>query len=176
MFVCDSRLHRLYRWDPKAGALSLLTVLPFRPLSLWCDTAGHLLMVTEYKPVPDSTVDGHREMDSGRLRRPGGDIRRVLLPVLPMARQIRVCALDPEHPEDSLQVLPVRKTADAAPETLLYPMNQWRDDGDMMMSFGTAEPLCYRPPTGKPPWPITRGWPGPQPCAPCGWAGSTPCG
>ena len=28
-------------------------------------------------------------------------------------------------------------------------MNQWRDDGDMMMSFGTVEPLCYPAPDGK---------------------------
>lgn len=149
VFVCDSRLHRLYRWDPKAGALSLLTVLPFRPLSLWCDTAGSLLMVTEYKPVPDSTVEGRREMDSDgyedRVATSGG----CYFPFFRLDRQIRVCALDPEHPEDSLQVLPVRKTADMAPETLLYPMNQWRDDGDMMMSFGTVEPLCYPAPDGK---------------------------
>lgn len=48
IYLCDSRLYRIYRWDPVSQTLALLTSQHFQPLSLACDTQGRLLVVTEY--------------------------------------------------------------------------------------------------------------------------------
>ncbi len=150
VYICDSRLGRIYRLDHETGVFELLTVLPFRPLSLICDRKDNLIVVSEYKPVPHSVVNGVHENN------PEEDD---LAPRMPedgscyymyyhFDRGVRVYAMRPDAYESSITVLPVRKVKDARPEVLYFPENQWRDSGDMMDSFRQEETECYIAPDG----------------------------
>ena len=105
LYLCDSRLKRIYRWDPESQRLTLLTSLHFRPLSLACDTQGRLLVVTEYKPVKGSVVNGREELSTDEFE--GRDGGGCYYPFFSMDRRVRVAVMDPDYPEDSLAVLPV---------------------------------------------------------------------
>lgn len=147
LYICDSRLCRIYRWSPETQSLSLLTSQHFRPLSLCCDAQGKLLVVTEYKPVKYSVVDGVAELETDEFS--GDDGGGCYYPFYSMDRRIRVYAMDPERPEASMTLLPVVPIKDAKPEVLWYPLNQWRDSGDMMLSFDRKDAACYLAPDGK---------------------------
>ena len=147
LYLCDSRLKRIYRWDPESQRLTLLTSLHFRPLSLACDTQGRLLVVTEYKPVKGSVVNGREELSTDEFE--GRDGGGCYYPFFSMDRRVRVAVMDPDYPEDSLAVLPVVPIEEVNPQVLWYPANQWRDSGDMMSSFSQRDTHCYPAPDGK---------------------------
>lgn len=149
LYLCDSRLRRIYRWDHLRARLCFVCALPFRPLSLVCDSEDRLIVVCEYKPVPHSVVDGKDEMASDgfedRVESSGG----CYFPFFRLDRRIRVFSMDPACPEDSIRPIEAVPLEKARPQTLYYPHNQWRDSGDMMRSFGIKETLCYPAPDGK---------------------------
>ena len=147
IYLCDSRLYRIYRWDPVSQTLTLLTSQHFQPLSLACDTQGRLLVVTEYQPVKGSTVDGVEELSTDEFGADTGG--GCYYPFFSHDRRIRVCALDPRAPEASMELLPIVPLEEAKPEVLCYPANQWRDSGDMMRSFEKRDTHCYLAPDGK---------------------------
>ena len=147
VYICDSRLCRIYRWSPAAQRLSLLTTQHFRPLSLACDTEGRLLVVTEYRPVPNAEIGGVPELSADEFG--GDDGGGCYYPFFSLDRRIRVYAMEPGAPEASLTLLPVVPIAEAQPESLWYPLNQWRDSGDMTASFQKADTHCYLAPDGK---------------------------
>lgn len=147
VYICDSRLCRIYRWSPAAQRLSLLTTQHFRPLSLACDTEGRLLVVTEYRPVPNAEIGGVPELSADEFG--GDDGGGCYYPFFSLDRRIRVYAMEPSAPEASLTLLPVVPIAEAQPESLWYPLNQWRDSGDMTASFQKADTHCYLAPDGK---------------------------
>lgn len=147
IYLCDSRLYRIYRWDPVSQTLALLTSQHFQPLSLACDTQGRLLVVTEYQPVKGSTVDGVEELSTDEFGADTGG--GCYYPFFSHDRRIRVCALDPRAPEASMELLPIVPLEEAKPEVLYYPANQWRDSGDMMRSFEKRDTHCYLAPDGK---------------------------
>ena len=147
VYICDSRLCRIYRWSPAAQRLSLLTTQHFRPLSLACDTEGRLLVVTEYRPVPNAEIGGVPELSADEFG--GDDGGGCYYPFFSLDRRIRVYAMEPGAPEASLTLLPVVPIAEAQPESLWYPLNQWRGSGDMTASFQKADTHCYLAPDGK---------------------------
>lgn len=147
LYVCDSRLRRIYCWNPREQRFTLLTSLPFRPLSLACGENGKLLAVVEYKPVPHSEVDGVEELSTDEFC--GQDGGGCYYPFYSIDRRVRVIELDPERPEDSIRVLETAPIAETKPEVLWYPMNQWRDSGDMMQSFDRQATHCYPASDGK---------------------------
>ncbi len=147
LYLCDSRLCRIYRWDPASESLSLLTSQHFQPLSLAMDTQGRLLVVTEYQPVKHSMVNGVEELSTDEFE--GQSDGSCYYVFYSFDRRIRVYAIDPQIPEASLEPLPVVPLSQAKPEVLWYPLNQWRDSGDMMNSFEQKDTHCYLAPDGK---------------------------
>lgn len=147
VYIVDSRLSRIYRWDPETQTMALLTSQHFQPLSLALDSGGRLLVAVEYQPVKHSVVDGVEELKVDEFH--GGSDGSCYYTFYSFDRRVRVCAMDPSAPEASLELLPVVSLREACPETLWYPLNQWRDTGDMMFSFGQEEKLCCPAPDGK---------------------------
>lgn len=147
IYICDSRLYRIYRWDPETETMILLTSQHFQPLSLACDSQGRLLVVTEYQPVKNSVVNGIEELVTDEFGGESGG--GCYYPFFSYDRRIRVCAIDPKAPEASLELLPVVSLEQAKPDILYYPANQWRDSGDMMESFAKNDIACYLAPDGK---------------------------
>lgn len=150
VYVCDSRLGRIYRLDHESGSFELMTVLPFRPLSLICDKEDNLIVVSEYKPVPFSVVNGIHEnnMEEDDLASRMPEDGSCYYMFYHFDRGVRVYAMRPDKYENSITVLPVCAVKDARPEVLYYPENQWRDSGDMMDSFSQEEKECYLAPDG----------------------------
>ncbi len=147
LYLCDSRLYRIYDWDPEAQTMSLLTSQHFQPLSLAADSEGRLLVAVEYQPVKHSVVNGVEELKTDEFH--GGSDGSCYYTFYSFDRRVRVYAMDPKAPEASLSPLPVLSLKEAAPEILWYPLNQWRDSGDMMLSFGKEEELCCLAPDRK---------------------------
>ena len=147
IYICDSRLYRIYRWDPETETMILLTSQHFQPLSLACDSQGRLLVVTEYQPVKNSVVNGIEELVTDEFGGESGG--GCYYPFFSYDRRIRVCAIDPKAPEASLELLPVVSLEQVKPDILYYPANQWRDSGDMMESFAKNDIACYLAPDGK---------------------------
>ena len=147
IYICDSRLCRIYRWDPETETMILVTSQHFQPLSLACDSQGRLLVVTEYQPVKNSVVNGVEELSTDEFDGDSGG--GCYYPFFSHDKRIRVCAIDPKAPEASLELLPVVSLEQANPEVLYYPSNQWRDSGDIMESFAKKDTACYLAPDGK---------------------------
>ena len=107
-----------------------------------------MLVVTEYKPVKGSVVNGREELSTDEFE--GRDGGGCYYPFFSMDRRVRVAVMDPDYPEDSLAVLPVVPIEEVNPQVLWYPANQWRDSGDMMSSLLTKGiPIVIRHRTEK---------------------------
>lgn len=145
IYFCEQRMCRVYKWDCNRNSLSMLTELPWQPLSLGVDTKDNLLVIFRYDPQPGYLIDGEQER----------------VPVLPDAQGTSfsgwgnsgfatwVYAVDPNNPEESIQILPrvpmgsIKKVAKA-----LYPSNRWRDGHDFN-TISVREPeQCFVAPDG----------------------------
>ena len=143
-FADDSR-KRIYRWNEAEDRLELILDTPFKPLSLAVDTEDRLLVVTEYFPQRGRMIDGQperypvpedsREVDYGKwYGRLGNDIR--------------VYAVDPEHPYETMEDLPLVKMRGRKPERLWYPVNRWRNTNDFLDITVKANEEAFLAPDG----------------------------
>jgi hypothetical protein len=128
VYLLDSRLKRIYQWSAAQQTMRLLNELHWQPLSLACGADGKLNVVTEYRPVPGATVDGHPESIGLPADSEGTSYAFWYHHVA-----ARVYAIDPRDPSASFQVRPPQASA-AVPRRarVLYPANRWRDGLDYL--------------------------------------------
>lgn len=149
LYICDSRLKRVYKWDQKSAKIELLLSTHYRPLSLACDTLGNLLMVIEYKPVKYAKKDGVLELDVEEYgERSREDFGACFYAFFRKDRRIRVLSLNTEKGESSFYELEPKLRSEASLKSLYYPVNQWRDNGDMKTVIQLPDETCYIAPDG----------------------------
>ena len=152
VYFADSRWKRIYRWSAERQTLNLVTEIQFRPLSLACDTKDNLLVVVEYFPPKGATVGGKPETypkpDDARGTSYGTWYNT--------GSTVKAYAIDPEHPETSMQVLKtVPMGAGLKPAKVLYPANRWRDNNDYLTVTLKKPQECFVAPDGVTIIPVT---------------------
>lgn len=148
-YIADSRLSRIYKWNTFDQRLEFVTSLHHRPLSLVCDNNDKLIVVAEYKPVKNSVVNGISENEVNDLEHRIDEYGGCFFPFYSLDRRVRVYTIDPSLPEETLELLPILPISECNPEKLYFPLNQWRDSGDMMTSMQYKETHCYLSSDGK---------------------------
>ncbi|ADU28861.1 glycosyl hydrolase family 28-related protein [Evansella cellulosilytica] len=140
LFFVDSRLKRIYKWSAKEECLSLVTDIHHRPRSIACDEEDRLLVVVEYFPSKGATINGKPEVYSKTEDAKGSSYSFWYN----TGSTIKVYSIDPNKPEESMQVLETRPLASV--ETVkkaLYPANRWRDSGDFLTATVEEPQECY---------------------------------
>jgi hypothetical protein len=149
LYICDSRLKRIYKWNEKSGKIELLLSTHYRPLSLACDTMGNLLMVIEYRPVKYAKKEAVLELDMEEYgERSRGDFGACFYPFFRKDRRIRVLSIDTKKGESSFCELEPKARLNTSLDRLYYPVNQWRDNGDMKSVIQIPDETCYLAPDG----------------------------
>jgi sugar lactone lactonase YvrE len=145
IYFSDSRWKRIYKWSVENERLSLVTDMPLEPLSLACDTGDNLLVVVEYTPPKGATINGKPET----YPKPE-DAKGTAYGVwYNTGSTTKVYAIDPETPEESMQVLePVSMESVEKVHKALYPANRWRDNSDYMSITVRKPEQCYVAPDG----------------------------
>lgn len=140
IYFVDSRMKRIYKWDVESSRLSLVVDVHYRPRSIAFDTEDRLLIVAEYQPSIGAMIDGKPEVYEKPADARGtsyGDWYHV-------GSTIMVYCIDPDQPEDSMQVLekvPMDSIGQVA--KALYPSNRWRDSGDFVAATTRKPKECY---------------------------------
>lgn len=127
IYFSDSRWKRIYKWSVQENKISLVTDVPFKPLSLGIDKNDHLLVVTEYTPQRGALLNGKPEV----YPKPE-DAKGTAYGVwYNTGSTVKVYAIDPAKPDESLQELhPVPTSSIKNIQKALYPGNRWRDNSD----------------------------------------------
>jgi hypothetical protein len=127
VYFAEQRKKRIYKWSAATLSLQLVADFPWEPLSLACDSKDNLLVVFRYNPQPGFLVNGKEEHfenppdASGTSFSGWGNSGFGTL----------VYAIDPENPEETIQILDKVPMATAAGiYKALYPSNRWRDYHD----------------------------------------------
>jgi hypothetical protein len=128
VYLVDSHLKRIYEWSAASQTMRLLSELHWQPLSLACGSDGKLNVVTEYRPVPGASVDGHPEAIDLPPDSEGTSYAFWYHHVA-----ARVYAIDPRDPSASFAVRPAQASTGITPKArVLYPANRWRDGLDYL--------------------------------------------
>ena len=145
VYFADPRSKRIYQWSAARGALSLVTELPYRPLSLACDKNDNLLVLVEYFPPKGATLDGAPEV----YPKPPDAANTAYGRWYNTGSTVKAYAIDPAHPEAGMQALRTAAMGTVAkPYKALYPANRWRDGNDYL-SITTRRPTeCFIAPDG----------------------------
>jgi hypothetical protein len=140
IYFCEQRMRRIYKWDINRNSLSMLSELPWQPLSLAVDTQDNLLVIFRYDPQPGYMINGELER----------------VPTLPDAGGTSfsgwgnsgfatwVYAIDPDNPEETIRLLKkapmgsVKQVAKA-----IYPSNRWRDSHDFNTISVSVPNHCF---------------------------------
>ncbi|WP_379128477.1 glycosyl hydrolase family 28-related protein [Paenibacillus sp. sgz500958] len=152
IYFADSRRKQIYHWSAKEQSLRVVSDLHHRPLSLACDRNDRLLVVVEYFPPKGATVGGQPEIytkpdDAGGTSY--GDWYNV-------GSTVKIYAIDPEQPEESLQPLPIVPMDSFGPvHKALYPGNRWRDSNDFLTTTVQHPKECFVAPDGVTIIPVT---------------------
>ena len=148
-YICDSRLKRIYVWDQATESMSLLLTTQYRPLSVASDTEGNLLVVVEYRPVKYAKRHGVEELSLKEFgERSEEDFGACFYPFFRRDRRVRVITIRPDQGEESIQMLEPVPRENLELKKLYYPVNQWRDNGDMKKVIELPEEFCYVAPDG----------------------------
>ncbi len=139
IFFSDSRWMRIYKWSISTGSLSLVTDMPWKPLSLAVDTKDNLLIVTEYTPLKGATMNGKKEV----YPKPD-DAKGTSYGVwYNTGSTVKVYAIDPNRPEETVRELQtVSSSSVQNVYKCLYPANRWRDNSDYL-SITVKKPEQY---------------------------------
>ena len=145
VYFSEQRMKRIYKWTAETYELSLLTDIPWEPLSLACDSKDNLLVVFKYNPQPGYLVNGVQEQFSNPPDAYGtsfsgwGNSGFGTL----------VYAIDPNHPDESIQLMkkvPVNSVKQVY--KALYPSNRWRDSHDFNAISVKENDDCFLAPDG----------------------------
>lgn len=146
IYFCDHRMRRIYKWSVDTNSLSLLADFPWKPANLAFDSQDNLLVLFRYDAQPGYLIDGKPEP----------------MPAMPDTKgtsfsgygnsgfTMRVYAIDPEHPEESIQLLPrVPMGQVKQVHKALYPSNRWRDFHDFNEVSVYVPEMCFLAPDGQ---------------------------
>ena len=119
--------------------------MPLRPLSLYSDTAGNLIVICEFRYPADATKDGEKLI----FQKPA-DAAGTAYGIWYYRDAVIVpYAIDPEDPEHTMQLLPKVKLSEAPkPVQALHPANRWRDDNSYLRAAFTEPEYAYIAPDG----------------------------
>ncbi len=151
VYICDSRLHYIYKYNKASGTFHYLTRLHYRPLSLVCDENDNLMVVVEYKPVARSvSEDGSLELDNADFGdRSYTDWGACFYVFYRYTRRVRAYTYNPEIGEESLTEIKPQTREGLELNTLYYPSNQWRDNHDFLKVITIPDEKCYVGTDGK---------------------------
>lgn len=152
IFFSDSRWMRIYKWSVDEQRLSMVTDMPWKPLSLGVDKNDNLLIVTEYTPLKGSVINGQKEV----YTKPD-DARGTSYGVwYNTGSTVKVYSIDPAKPEESLRELKVVNAADVqSVHKALYPANRWRDNSDYLTITAKKTQQYHIAPDGVTVIPVT---------------------
>lgn len=152
IYFADSRKKQIYQWSAREQVLRVVSSLHHRPLSLACDRNDHLIVVAEYFPPIGATVDGEPEVYTKPEDASGTSYGYWYN----VGSTVKVYAIEPEQPEESLQPLPVVPMDSFGPVyKALYPGNRWRDSNDFLLATVQKPKECYVAPDGVTIIPVT---------------------
>jgi hypothetical protein len=122
VFFCDSRRKRIYKWSVETNRISMVTDVPWEPLSLGCDKNDQLLVVFKYYPKKGYPYTGKPEVfensrDAGTSYSGWGITEFGVL----------AYSIDPDKPEDSIRLLEKRPIDSVKNiQKALYPVYRQR--------------------------------------------------
>ncbi len=145
IYFCEQRFRRIYRWSAETNTLSLVSDMPWEPMSLGVDSQDNLLVTFRYRSQPGHMVNGEQERP---MRYP--DTRGTSFAGYGNdAFETRVYSIDPNDPDNTIKALPkVKMGSIARVAKALYPSNRWRDfhDFNTVVAFRPEE--CFVAPDG----------------------------
>ncbi|MDR0537785.1 MAG: SMP-30/gluconolactonase/LRE family protein [Tannerellaceae bacterium] len=146
IYFSEQRFRRIYRWSVETNTLSLVSDLPWEPLSLGMDTEDNLLVVVRYRAQPGFLIDGKPETPASYPDTRGTSFAGYGN----NAYETKVYAVDPMRPEETFRPLskvPFGAVANVA--KALYVSNRWRDFHDFNSAVIYRPALCFVAPDGK---------------------------
>lgn len=152
VYFADSRWKSIYCWSAADRKLRAVADFHYRPLSLACDKEDRLLVAVEYFPPKEATVGGQPEVYAKPEDASGtsyGDWYNA-------GSTVRMYAIDPKAPEETLVPLPVAPMESVSPvHKALYPGNRWRDSSDFMQVTVRRPEEAFVAPDGATIIPVT---------------------
>lgn len=145
IYFADTRWKRIYKWSVECNSLSLVTDIHFKPLSMAFDSNDNLLVVSEYFPPKNSTINGKPEIYS----KPGDAAGTSYGQWYNTGSTIKVYTIDPNRPEKSMreiEAVPMASVKNV--NKALYPANRWRDSSDYLSVTVNKPGKCYVAPDG----------------------------
>jgi hypothetical protein len=142
VYFCEGNLCKIYKWDARTEALTLLADYPYRPLSLAVDTQDNLLVITRYEGQP-----GFREE------------KLEMIQSLPDANSdysgwgngfwsVVAYAIDTRSGADTMTPLQLVPTSGIRPARLIYPSHALRAGDFMEIYDGKLPEKSFLAPDG----------------------------
>ena len=145
LYFCDSRWKRIFRLDAESGDLRLIRDVMGKPLSMFTDTAGNLIVISEFRYPAEATKDGVRMKFQKPADASGTSYGIWYIP----DAVVLLYSIDPEDPEHSMRLLPKVKTASlGSVKQAMHPANRWRDDNSYLDFTVSTPEDCYLAPDG----------------------------
>ncbi|MBQ6549952.1 MAG: SMP-30/gluconolactonase/LRE family protein [Lachnospiraceae bacterium] len=145
LWFVDGRYNRIYRLSAENGALTLVRDVPQRPLSLFFDTKGNLIVVTEFSYPFGATKNG----EVMKFTKPGDAKGTSYGDWYVSNNQVKLYTMDPADPEHTMRVLqktPWAEITDVA--QTVHPSNRWRDDNTFLTATLNIPDEAYVCPDG----------------------------
>lgn len=140
VYFSEQRMRRIYKWDVETEKLSLISDLPWEPLSLACDTKDQLLVIFRYNPQPGYLVNGKQEVVKSLPDAAGTTFSHWGN----TGFSVRVFAIDPENPEESITELSKRPMGSVERVAkAIYPAHRWRDLHDFNTVSTWTPKYCF---------------------------------
>lgn len=126
IYFCENRLKKIYKYDAKAGNVSLYSDYPWKPFSLAVDTHDNLIVICRYDPQPGYLVNGAQEAFTERLP----DDNPMYSGWGNSGWAALAYSISPDKPGD-MKVLSRVKTSDVKEiKRVVYPTHRWRSNFD----------------------------------------------
>ncbi len=145
IYFSEERLNRIYKWDVASESLTLISDLPWRVLSLACDTEDNLLVFSKYYPQPGYMIDGKQESvvelpdASGTTYSLWGNSGFKTL----------VYSIDPNNPDETVKELKlVPRSSVSTVAKAIHPSHRWRDLHDFDEVCQWEPEFCFIAPDG----------------------------
>ena len=129
LWFVDGRYYRIYKLDASSGRLTLVRDVPQRPLSLFFDNAGHLIVVTEFAYPRGATKNG----ELLKFTKPA-DSRGTAYGIFYYPfNQIKLYTMDPADPEHTMTVIEKQPWSSISQVAqTIHPANRWRDNNSYL--------------------------------------------